>query len=82
MVTRDEGSYVWILGDDIQEIAKKEINEIPEERASKIEGLRRWVKNHPYLQARTGKRIKNTIIMKIPGLSKCTSRGDVLLYVH
>lgn len=35
--------------------AYREINEVPERRASDIEHLRTWLKKQPHLRARTGK---------------------------
>ncbi|XP_064619323.1 alpha-tocopherol transfer protein-like [Lineus longissimus] len=56
MASQEGESYVWTLGDDVEKIAKNEINELPEDRANKIELLRQWVKKHPYIDSRTDDR--------------------------
>ena len=51
---RGEGTYVCTLDTETLEKAKNELNEDPKERASHIETLRKWCKEQPHLNSRTG----------------------------
>ena len=55
MPTKDEDEYVCTLPEDIQRIAKEELNEDPKTREENIRIIRAWVKKNPHLHARTGK---------------------------
>ncbi len=49
-----EGTYVCTLDEKTLRKARDELNEDPEQRASQIETLRKWVKAQPHITSRTG----------------------------
>ena len=60
-----EGTYICKLDEKVQKKAKDELNEDPKKRPAQIEAFRRWVKDQPHMNSRTGIRLDIVCICSI-----------------